>query len=440
MKKRFGLVALALIAWMGASAQHPCESKYGSDSAETVKNVGLFNMHWQNKNYVEAFPYWYYQFKNAPCYNKRVTLVGSYLVEQYLLHLQKNDPQEFNRRKNGLIDTMLLNYDVRVYYWGEAGKVAGYKAIDMINWKADTTAALVLFDSCFRNLGNETDAKVVYNYFYYALNEYAKKNYEADRLFKLYFDLLDVVNYNIDADTAKAETWRKVDTAINFAIRPFMTCEKIEELYKAKTDDPNVSMDLLKRVNHMLQVAGCDGNDYSLDLAEKMYNLDPSGEAAINLARYHNVKGNDQKSLEWYNKGLGSVNDASEKAKIYSEMSSIYTRMGNLAKAKEYAEKVLSINPNDGKAHLIIASYFAQSSGSCTSDGLGGRTAFLAAYDRAAKAKSLDPSVESAAQELMNKCYANFPSSEDVFKASMHEGDSISVPCLGVTTTIRFRK
>ena len=83
--------------------------------------------------------------------------------------------------------------------------------------------------------------------------------------------------------------------------------------------------------------------------------------------------------------------------------------------SNRYAKKVLAINPNNGAAHLIIASGYAKSKRSCTADGIDGKSVYWAAVDRAVKAKTVDPSVAEQANKFINVYSAYFIKGEQAF-------------------------
>lgn len=132
---------------------------------------------------------------------------------------------------------------------------------------------------------------------------------------------------------------------------------------------------------------------------------------------------------------------STEKAEVYFEVANIEYNNGNCSGAKKYAESALAANPNHGSSHLIIAFCYASSTGSCTGDKIDGRSAYWAAVDRAYKAKSVDPSVTEKANEMINKYSAGFVTKADAFFKGFtyEEGASYTVPCLGVSTTVRYK-
>jgi len=417
--------------------------KYGNDTLKAQKSEAMFNQYFKAKNYSAIYPYWEYLFNNAPVVSKRVTYNGAFVAKKYLLHLQKNNPEAYELRKDGLIDTILLTYDMRIKYWGERDIVLAKKAADMFKLRPDLRdSAMRMFEESVRNLGNDTEYKTPLYYLQSAITENKRGKYSVDSLFDLYFQLQGIIDYNLALNNKDKKKWVVCDTNCVKMMRPYFTCEKIEEFFKAKTDAAPTDLVQLKKVANLLDIAKCNKSDYALDIAVKIYQLEPSSEAAIGIARTYRAKGMNTQALTWYNKGVDGVTDTAAKEEVYQTMSNLEYASGNISAAKNYANKVLAINPNNGAAHLIIASSYAKSASSCTADGIDGASVYWAAVDRAVKAKTVDPSVTEQANKFIAVYSAYFVKGEQAFFKNfpVPEGGTYVVPCLGVSAIVRFNK
>lgn len=416
--------------------------KYGTDTLKAQKSEAMFNQYFKAKNYSAVYPYWEYLFNNAPVVSKRITYNGAFIGKKYLLHLQKNNPEAYEQRKDGLIDTILMSYDMRIKYWGERDIVLAKKAADMFKLRPDLRdSAMRMFEESVKNLGYDTEYKTPLYYLQSAITEHKRGKYSIDSLFDLYFQLQDIIDYNLKLNDKNKKKWVVCDTNCAKMMRPYFTCEKIEEFFKAKTNAAPGDLALLKKVSNLLETAKCNKSEYALDIAIKVYKLEPSPSAAISIAKTYKAKGMSSDAISWYNKGVDGI-DSTEKEEVYQTMSSLEYAAGNISAAKNYANKVLAINPNNGAAHLIIASSYAKSAGSCTADGIDGLSVYWAAVDRAVKAKTVDPSVTEQANKFINVYSAYFVKGEQAFFKNfpVQEGGTFVVPCLGVSTIVRFNK
>ncbi|MFT5511704.1 MAG: tetratricopeptide (TPR) repeat protein [Bacteroidia bacterium] len=417
--------------------------KYGKDTARAQKSEAMFGQYFKAKDYQEAFPYWEYLFNNAPVVSKRVTFNGAFMVKKQLFHLKNTDSAGFEKRKDGLIDTIMLTYDMRIKYWGEKDIVMAKKASDMFQLLPQyRDSAMNMFAESVKNLGYDTEYKTTLYYLQSAITENKRDKYSIDSLFDLYFQLQEIVGHNVQEGGKSKNKWVACDTTLTKMMRPFFTCEKIEEFFKPKTDSTPNDLGQLKRVTNLLAIAKCNKSEYALDVAVKIYELEPSSNAAINIAKTYKAIGNNEEALSWYNKGIDGVSDTTEKADIYQTMASLEYSAGNISSAKNFANKVLALNPNNGNAHLIIASSYAKSAGSCKADGIDGLSVYWAAVDRAVKAKTVDPSVSEQANKFINVYAPYFVKGEQAFFKNfpVPEGGTYIVPCLGVSTIVRFSK
>ena len=183
---------------------------------------------------------------------------------------------------------------------------------------------------------------------------------------------------------------------------------------------------------------GCEGEAFYLKCSEQLFTLEPSSAAALALARSFKKSGNDSKATSYYLKAADLATDDKDKVDIYINLAKTSKNAKEYSKVREYARKALAINPNNGVAYILIGDAYAASATSCGTGKLGRGGVYLAAVDKYIKARSVDPSVTSEANEKISKYTAYFPVKENVFFLNLKDGDSYSVGCwIGETTTIR---
>jgi tetratricopeptide (TPR) repeat protein len=291
-------------------------------------------------------------------------------------------------------------------------------------------------------MGNSTEYSTPKYYMQAAIKMHKKDKYSLDSLFTLYFQLQDIIDYNLENNAKKKSKWIGTDTIVTALMRPYLTCEKIEEFFKPKTDANGSDIALLKKVSNLLDVAKCNKTDYALDIAVKLYDQEPSGEAAVVIAKSYLGKYNQDEAISWYLKGVDGLTDSSAMGDTYQTLAGLSYKKGKYAEARTYANKALAINPNSGSAHLIIASVYMKGVSACTADGIKGASVYWAAADKAVKAKTVDPSVAEQADAVIAQARSRFVSQTDAFfnNFPVAEGGSFIVPCFGVSTIVRFSK
>jgi len=435
------LISMSALAF---SQGEPCENKYGKDSVETVKNLSLFNQYFQMKKYPEAYPYWKYLFENAPCIKKRITYNAPTILKSQLKHLKTTDDEAYKARFDGIVDTIFMSYEARIKYWGSAGYVYGKYANDLAKLRPSMRdSAMRMFKKSIEIEGMKTDDRVPMYYIQAAIKEVKKGNLTEDSLYSIYFEMLDIISYNIKQNKSanSLKEWTFTETTVNAFMKPYLECDKLKLYFEPKIDADKEDIDLLKRSVKLMEIAGCEKEDFYIEVAELIYSIEPSSESAMSIAKAHHAKKNYDKAMTYYEKGVGGIEDAMEKSDVYLTMANLLYKQGKYATAKGYASQSIEHNAANGSAYLIIAQYYGNSSSSCTADKLDGRSVFWAAVDKCQQAKAQDPSVAEDANKLIAVYTAKFPKKEDAFFKgfTFENGDSYTVPCLGVSTTVRYK-
>lgn len=419
-----------------SAAQTPCDNKYGSDSAETVKNLTLFGQYFQAKDYDAAFPYWYYLFVNAPCVQKNITANGPYLIKLQLVK------PENKARMSGLIDTIMLCHQMRIKMYGEEGYVKGKWANDISSLKPSKRAeALKMFAESVALEGNNSDDAIPTYYLNAAVKEFDKNNLSFDSLVMIYDQMSEIVKFNIAENNTKLKNWQTAEENINKLMLPYLDCDKIEALKKKEiAANPN-DAEKLTKILKLLEIRNCSEKDFYLEVSEALYKAQPSAESAYALAKAFKGKGQYSKAYSYFEKSADGLSSADDKAEAYYNLALLSLNNKQLSTSRNYARKALDIKPNMGKAYIIIGDAYASSSAACTEDKLGGKSVFWAAVDKYQRAKQVDPSVEETANEKINKFSAYFPDQETAFFNGINDGTSFTVGCwIGESTIVRTKK
>lgn len=439
MKKQMKNILMTLLVLFFAGnvaiAQNPCDNKYGTDSVETVKNLTLFGQYLQTKDYESAFPYWYYLFVNAPCVQKNITFNGPYLIK---LQLMKPENES---RFSGLVDTLLLCHKLRIDFYGEEGFVKGKWASDLASLKPNKVSdAMKLFSESVALEGNKSDDAVATFYMDLAVKEHEKQKIDFDSLLNIYDRLSEIIKYNLTNST-KVKDWKLAEDNVNKLMLPFLDCDKLETIKRKELVAFPNDAEKLEKILKLLEIRSCTSKDFYLEVSEALYKAKPTAESGLALARAFKGKGQYTKAISYYEKVADKLISKDDQSDAYYNLALLSLNNKQLSASRNYARKALAINPNMGKAYILIGDAYASSSSSCTEDQLGGKSVFWAAVDKYYKAKQVDPSVEEIANEKIGRFSAYFPDQETIFFLNIHDGESYSVGCwIGEATTIRSKK
>ena len=429
------LVILTFTAGISSAQESPCDNKWGTDSVETAKAVSMFNQYFQEKKYVESFPYWYYLFNNAPCFNKRITFNGPFIIKKALREDQYKD------RFDGLVDTIFLCYQKRIDLFGQEADVKALWANDLgklVPSKRDS--ALFMFAESIAVTGNSTNYKVPGNYIYAAVKQHKKGKLELDSLIQILDRVSGIIDYNIAAGGSYLEKWERSQESVTKLMLPYLDCDKIEELKEPQFEANKENITYLKSTINLLTKGGCEKTDFFYALSAQLYLLEPNADAALTLAKAAKTRGEISKALGYYGEAATGL-EGDKLYDIYIQMAALSIKKGGLAEGRSFARKALEINPNSGEAYILIGDAYASSVSSCSGSKLKGREVYWAAVDKYAMARSLDSTVQEKATKRINKYSAYFPDNETAFFEGITDGQSYTVGCwIGEATKVRTIK
>jgi tetratricopeptide (TPR) repeat protein len=216
-------------------------------------------------------------------------------------------------------------------------------------------------------------------------------------------------------------------------------CESLIRIYTPQFEEKSGDLDFLKTMLRRLARAGCDDSPLFFNASEKMYHLEPSAEAAFNMARMF-VKQNDaEKAKTYYRQAMEQETDQSLlKDYNYEYALFIYAKENNFQEARNYARKALAIDPNHCKALMLIGDIYAASARSFSSDDFERSTVFWIAVDYFTKAKAGEDCFAEASKKA-NTYRGYFPNKETAFFQSIKEGDTYRVGgWINEVTRVRF--
>ncbi len=432
-----------------------CANTLGTDSAETRKNVSLYREQFQNKKYVEALPFWRYAYQNAPCFKEYITADGAYLMA---VMISKTNPKETATIK-AYADTLMQVYDTRLRLFGRNGNVVGRKGRDMFKYFPEKTAdAITLLRESIEIEGNKSAEMVIFDLMAATVQQNKNGGLIADDEVINWFDKLSAIidanlkekraQYNDPAakDTARTgqamRLWEWVESAVVDLGSPYLTCEKLTQLYQPKFQATPEDPALVEKIIALLKRApNCAKTDFYLDVAEQNFKLNPSAAAAAALAKAFQEKGNNSKSKTYYEKAAELETDKLAKADYYVVLASLELSTNDCSSARTYARKALDNNPKSGEAYMVIGNAYMACAGGCGTGKVESQYPYLAAYDKFVQAKSVDPSIADKANSRMAIAAARWPQREDVFFENKTEGSTVNTGCwIGESTTLRVRQ
>jgi tetratricopeptide (TPR) repeat protein len=384
----------------------------------------------------------FWVFRKFPACNKAVLINGPKLIKYYI-EMEKDEA-----RKNELIDTLFVAYDLRIQHFGEEGKVLQYKGVDMSKYKkADFDAAYETLHKGIELEGNKSLAAALQ---YYARN--LMLNVQAgtktcDDAITAYLMLGDIIEHNRES--------RGYEAAEKNILKMMTTClepEILINLYTDKFEANKENITWLQKSKQLMIIKQClKVEDEELKkkaevvwqkIIEAIHAIEPSFSSSIALGGVY-VGKDDTKADAYIQQALKLASTDDEKVEVYNTLCAYYFNQKQYARVRTEARKALAVKANN-QSYSWIAEAYGTSQEKCLDLQLGGVEVYWISVDYLYKAKAAAETEKEKVhiQNRINKISSYFPKATDesIFMHGIKEGQAISVGCwIGETTTARLR-
>ncbi len=421
-----GVFAMAQQSWVVNEAK----SKFGADSVKTLTEYSLYQELYKSKDYKGAYPHWKYVIANAPKFQLTPYLHGNTILKK--MYKETKD--------NQYVQQLMQLWDQRAKYWSHyktynADYCAGRKGYDLYNYGKSDIENVKIANECMNKSidaqGVKSEATVISKAMASTVDLYKAGKLSKDDVINSFIKYNNLINniYDVEKDAGKLE---KIGMALNnvqqyFILSNAADCNTLQNIFAEKYQSSKDNKEELLSIVRILNRFDCTDSQLYADIAESLYKLSPTSEAALSLGiRY--LKAQDMAQAKQYIQEASRMEtDQLRKATIHYMLANIALAESRYSEARSEANKAIAIRPNWGKPVLLIAKAYLSSA------------KIWAAVDKAAKAKQ-DPETASEAQAFINRASGYFPGCEDLFFHGLKKGQSVSVGgWIGGTTTVRCR-
>ena len=346
-------------------------------------------------------------------------------------------------------------YDKRVKYFGDDrryGKdwIVSRKAQDYIaqmGEKADYKKLYTWLGDIINEYGDKTEALGVSLYMFASYQMMADDPNHKGQYVEDYLKASKILDSQLQAAQA-ANNEKEVNnlttfkTSVNgaFANSGAADCETLQNLYAPKVEESKSDLAALKEIVTLLRRVRCQEIDAFFAAAGYAYQLEPSADAAIGIAKQA-VKNKDyDKAIKYFEEAANMETDPASKAEDFYMIALLNFDQKSYSKAREYALKAASANASYGQPYILIGQMYAATVKSVfPNDGVLARAAYNAAIDKFEKAKQVDESCIDEANKLISTYRAHLPSTEEVFMhPDLEKGKAFTVGgWIGESTRIR---
>lgn len=416
------------------------------------------------KNFEAAYENWRKAYTIAPAANGKNYLHYSDGRKILKALLEKEADAA---KKQAYTDEILSLYDQQIQCYGtngQEGYLLGRKGFDMFYYyrnfigedtKVADAAILETLKSCIDKGGNDVEYITLVPYASVVVNQFAAEKLDKAGARAVYDQLNKIADHNIANNAKNAENFKKTKESMNGTFATIeghiFDCayfvEKTRPVYEANPDDPaNIEACIRK-----LKRRGCDASEPLLAELEGKYAKYASAENARRKSEFeannpaHIAKGmydaGDYKgAITKYEEAISLESDPNKKASILFSIASIQGRkLKSYSTARTTARKAAELRGNWGRPFMLIGDLYASSARNC-GDSWNQRLAVLAAIDKYAYARSIDPSVADEASKKIGRYAASKPEKTEGFMRGVKAGQSAKVGCwIGETVKVSFK-
>jgi tetratricopeptide (TPR) repeat protein len=414
---------------------------YGPDSAsrmECANNLSTMSEFMKINLPDYALASWQKVFANCPESSKNIYLYGVRIYRGKIEHA-KNEAA-----RASALDTLMLIYDRRIEYFGQEGNVLGRKALDLLKYDQEKVReAYVMLKRSVELSKMHSEPAVMVTLMQASNALFRAGEIEGRELIDNYLTTSNILEKVLKSGRSGDMDEKALNTIETiFASSGAADCAALVEIFQPRFKQSPEDVGFLKKLTLLLSQQGCEDEALFAGASENLYKLEPSAQAAYNLAKLFLKKEVFDKAVSYYQEAIASETDADKKARYLYELGLIqYTRYEDFAKARELAQKAIENKPNWGDPYILIGNLYASSSKLCGENEFEKSTVFWAAVDKFTQAKSVDPSVSKQADELIEKYSQYFPNAEDAFFYGHENGQSYTVGCwINEKTTVRTRQ
>ena len=415
---------------------------HGEDSIRCIRNLSLYREYARQKNYDLALDFWVIVYTECPKASKYIYIDGNNMIESAIK--KEEDPAQ----KEILLDSMMRIYDKRIKYYGEKGKVLGFKGVDFIKYSENTVENMqigydLLKESVQLQKYKSGPAQLL-TFMQASKVLFTSNAIEGGHVVADYGMVSEIVDYVIKNGKKEKDrkNMEKAKPSIDqiFETSGAASCEDLIPFYAKKFEETPEDAEFLKKSTNLLRSTKCTESKLFFEMAAKLNSLEPTAKLAYELAKLTNKNDKLEDAARYYKQAIELEVEDAQKAKYYLELSDVTRRQENYPQARTYALKSIELDETSGYPYLLIGNIYAAASKSCGEEEFEQKAVYWAAVDKFAKAKSVDPELTDDANRFIEAYKPHFPDNETIFFYGYKEGGTYTVGCwINEKTTVRAR-
>ncbi|WP_167617582.1 tetratricopeptide repeat protein [Maribellus sediminis] len=413
----------------------------------------LYTEFYKQGDYKSAMPHWKKLLKTYPKSTTNLYIQGAKMYEDMI----EKAPTAEARKK--LLDEYMKLHDTRIKYFGQEGFVLGRKGTAWLKYKLnadddetpDTEELKKIHKTGFELLsksvemqGNETEPPVLVLLMQTTVALFKLGDLPKEKVVENYEKCTEIANNIVATSDDEKEVQITQEQVLPFIEDLFgksgaADCDVLIKIYSSEYEENKDDIDYIKSMLRRLGKANCTESELFGTATERLYQLDPSAEAAFNMARRFLKKDDMEKAREYYQMAIDQETDNTLKATYHYERGLLrYIKDGNLVGARNDARLALELDPDLCEANKLIGDIYVAASQKFEGTALEKSAVFWLACDYYAKARrGEDCAIE--ASEMLAKYKKYFPNKEEAFMEGLQDGATYHVGgWINENTKVRF--
>jgi len=419
--------------------------KYGETPEDSIKCVTQFSLYFEDYKLwkegtgnEETFKVmsnsWRYVFENCPEISENIYIHGVYIIRDYI----EKAPDKAIRYE--YVDTLMMVYDQRIkYYLEKKGDILCRKGVDLIKLKpsANTEAHKILEEGVALE-GNNASPGSLYYFMVSAISMVKGGKADSSLIIETYDKVSDIFDYNIINNASGASGYEKILKTVEQISANFLICKDIIRIYSKKFEEQPENLDLVKKITKLLDKKDCTDSELFFKATEIRHKLEPTAYTAYLMATMNYKKEDFEKASEYASEASELYQDDEGKVRSYLLLAESLKILGQYSAAKSAASKAIELDPENGKAYLLLGDIYTAGAKTCGDNEVTSKVGYWAASDKYAKAKSVDPEFANVANEKIAHIKKYFPDKNSLFFYNLNIGDPYRIECwINESTTVR---
>jgi hypothetical protein len=420
------------------------KTKFGVPENECKTNVALLQQTTKAEKWKQAYPYWNTLFHYYPRSSRTIYSKGTDIIE-YFYEQAKDEAT-----KEKWVDTLMLLYDKRIKFFGTneqypRGYILGRKATDLVKYRptAIEDAYKMIKESVkLQGIKSEDAVLVTFMQITKGMFEDGEK-VNVGEVVDNFGKISGLLEQKIKDGDGTDNTQKALDGVVYLFSKTegASDCNALVPFYQKKFEEHKNDAEQLKKIAGMLDDKECTDSELFFNVAIQLDKLNPSPMSKYALSIRYIKNGEYDKASDYLNEAIKLETEDTLKAKYYYRLAQVNEKMGKKSVAKAHALKAVSLKKNFGAPYILIATMYASSGCSqlTSPEGELHRIGYWAAVDKLVQARSIDPSVKKAANQLIGRYSGGFPNAEKAFMIGVTKGKRVSIGCwINESTTARF--